>query len=215
MDGPAARPYSRRNFLVDRAFQLKYTAIMVVVGAAITVLFGAMMYQAHVDATQMMGLPDKFQQVVISRYDNRLLYIVAAIAVVMSCALAVFGVLVTHRVAGPVYIIGRYLQTLGDGQFPAMRPLRQGDELKDFFRLFQETVDQIRSRESSDVATLDSALAQLEGYCARTPDAAGALGATLVGLKGLRDRKRAALSASSPAPAAATAPATPPSAASA
>jgi hypothetical protein len=202
MDAQAARPYSRRTFLVDRAFQLKYTAIMVGVGATITLIFGMMMYQAHVDATQLMGLPDSAQQLIISRYDERLMYIVAGIAVAMSSALAIFGVLVTHRVAGPVYIIGRYVQTLGEGQFPVMRPLRRADELKSFFRLFQEAVDQIRSRESSDLAALDAALGQLEGFCARTPDAAGALGTALVNLKSVRDRKRAALNAANPTPAA-------------
>jgi hypothetical protein len=205
MATPATRPtYTRRTFLVDRHFQLKYTAILMVVGASLTVLFGAMMYQAHVDATQMMGLPDKFGAMVVSRYDQRQLWIVAVVAVVMSFALALFGILVTHRVAGPLYIMGRYIRTLGEGSFPQMRPLRHNDELKDFFRGFQESVDQMRSREAADVAALDAALAQLEGYCARTPDAGGALGATLVSLKSLRDRKQAALAAGStaaPAPA--------------
>jgi hypothetical protein len=205
MDAQAARHYSRRTFLVDRSFQLKYTAIMVGVGATITLIFGMMMYQAHVDATRLMGLPDATQQLVISRYDERLLYIVMGIAAAMGSALAIFGVLVTHRIAGPIYIIGRYVQTLGDGQFPVMRPLRQGDELKAFFRTFQEAVDQIRGRESSEVAALDSALSQLEGYCARTPDAAGTLGTALVNLKSVRDRKRAALDAANPTPGAAPA----------
>lgn len=188
----AAVPYKRRTYLVDRGFQLKYTAILVVVGAAITALFGTMMYQAHVAATDMMGLPDKFHEIVTKNYDDRLLYMVAAIAVVMTMSLALFGVLITHRVAGPIYIIGRYVKVLGDGRFPELRPLRRNDELKDFFASFQEAVENMRSRDAADLAALDQALDQLERFCASSPDAAKQLNTALVNLKGVRDRKQAA-----------------------
>jgi hypothetical protein len=201
MDDAANRPFSRRTFLIERRFQLKYTSIMVIVGLLITFCFGGLMYRAHLQAMEVLGLPNSFERVVINTYDHDVFFVVIGIALLMSAALAVFGVLVTHRIAGPVYIIGRYVQELGEGQFPVMRPLRRADELRDFFRAFQEAVDQIRSRDASDVATLDSALAQLEGFCARTPEAAAALGATLVSLKTVRDRKRAALTAASPTPA--------------
>lgn len=199
----AAAPYKRRTYLVDRGFQLKYTAILVVVGAAITGLFGTMMYQAHVAATEMMGLPDKFHEIVTKSYDDRLLYMVAAIAVVMTLSLALFGVLITHRVAGPVYIIGRYIKILGEGRFPELRPLRKNDELKDFFSSFREALENLRSRDAADLASLDQALDQLERFCASSPDAAKQLNTALVNLKGIRDRKRAAHEATvAPAPAA-------------
>jgi len=206
MSSPAAvQPqYKRRMYLVDRGFQLKYTAILMVVGAAITALFGTMMYQAHVAATEMMGLPDKFKSVVTQSYDDRLLYMVAGIAVVMTLSLALFGVLITHRVAGPLYIIGKYVRILGDGQFPELRPLRKNDELKDFFGAFQEAVEHMRSRDAADLAALDQAVEQLERHCAANAEAAQSLSAALVSLKGVRDRKRVALSPVQPAAAPAT-----------
>ena len=145
-DGSAASraTYGRRTFLIDRQFQLKYTAILMVVGGALSILFGSMMYQAHVDATKMMGLPEAFEKMVGNHYDDRLLYIMAGITVVMSIALALFGVLVTHRVAGPVYVIRRYFDALGAGPFPVLRPLRQNDELKDFFSSFQDALERLK-----------------------------------------------------------------------
>ena len=90
-DGPT---YKRRTYLVDRGFQLKYTAILMVVGASITALFGTMMYQAQVAATDMMNLPQAYKDVVSQNYDGHLIYIVAGIAVVMTLSLALFGVLI-------------------------------------------------------------------------------------------------------------------------
>ena len=183
--------YKRRTYLVDRGFQLKYTGILMVVGAAITALFGTMMYQAQVAATEMMNLPQAYKDVVTNDYDSHLIYIVAGIAVVMTLSLALFGVLITLRVAGPLYIIGRYVKALGDGQFPELRPLRRRDELKDFFASFRDAVEQMRARDTADLASLDQALDQLERFCASSPEAAQQLGAALVNLKAMRDRKRA------------------------
>lgn len=200
MDSSAVVPhpsYKRRTYLVDRTFQLKYTGILMVVGAAITALFGTMMYQAHVAATEMMVLPERYRDVVTHSYDDHLLYMVAGIAVVMTLSLALFGVLVTHRVAGPLYIMARYIRQLGEGQWPTIRPLRKNDELKQFFSSFQESVEMMRSRDAADLAAVQAALGQLEKFCAATPTAAQELGAALVSLKGLRDRKEHALS---PAP---------------
>jgi hypothetical protein len=196
MDSSAAvaPTYKRRTYLVDRTFQLKYTGILMVVGAAITALFGTMMYQAHVAATEMMGLPDTFKQVVTKSYDDRLLYMVGGIALVMTLSLALFGVLVTHRVAGPLYIMARYVRQLGEGQWPVIRPLRKNDELKQFFTGFQESVELMRSRDAGDLATVQAALSQLEKFCAASPQAAQELGSALVTLKALRDRKEHALS---------------------
>lgn len=205
MDSPAApAPYKRRTYLVDRGFQLKYTAILVVVGAAITALFGTMMYQAHVAATHMMNLPAAFEAQVSHSYDDHLLWITAAIAVVMTLSLALFGVLITHRVAGPIFIMARYIRALGDGQWPAMRPLRKNDELKDFFSSFQESVEMMRSRDASDLAAIDSALSVLEKHCAAQGDGAKDLNPALVSLKSLRDRKRNALGGEQAQPAAAS-----------
>jgi methyl-accepting chemotaxis protein len=204
MSSPAAfdRPqFKRRTYLVDRGFQLKYTAILMVVGAAITALFGTMMYQAHVAATEMMGLPARFKDVVTHSYDDRLLYMVAGIAVVMTLSLALFGVLITHRVAGPLYIIGRYIRELGEGRFPVLRPLRRNDELKAFFTDFQEAVEHLRSRDASDLATIEQALDQVERLAASSPEAAQQLATALVNLKALRDRKREVHGAQTPAPA--------------
>jgi len=149
------------------------------------------MYQAQVATTEMMNLPQAYLDQVSKNYDNHLMYIVAGIAAVMTLSLALFGVLITHRVAGPLYIIGRYVKALGDGQFPELRPLRRRDELKDFFSSFRDAVEQMRARDTADLAAIEQALAELERFCAASPEAAQQLGAALVNLKAMRDRKRA------------------------
>jgi hypothetical protein len=68
----------------------------------------------------------------------------------------------THRVAGPIYIISRYLGQLADGQVPQTRPLRRGDELKTFFDTFSAAVESLRRENLAEVELLQQAAAALD-----------------------------------------------------
>ncbi|HCF61691.1 MAG TPA: hypothetical protein DFS52_27300 [Myxococcales bacterium] len=194
---PARAKVGRRKFLIDRAFQLKYTVIMVVVGAAISLLFGAMMYQAHVEATQMMDLPDRFREAVADR-DSALLWLVMAIAVVMAVALGLFGVLVTHRVAGPIYVFSHYVRVLGEGRFPKLRPLRKNDELKGFYEVLHEAVLTMREREKADGEQLKELAAAIEA-AAKSPELAEALKPTVEKLRAMSEKMLEAAATEEPA----------------
>jgi len=172
--GPARVKVGRRNFLIDRGFQLKYTLYMVVVGAAISLLFGAMMYQAHVEATQLIDMPDPLREAVKSQ-DTTLLWLVMAIAVVKAVALGLFGILVTHRVAGPMYVFSHYMAVLGDGRYPMLRPLRKNDELKGFYETFHSAVAQLKERDRARGEELKKLAAAVEEAAAKSPEAAAAL----------------------------------------
>src|SRR5262249_52530975 len=45
---------SRRTYLIDRGFQLKYAAMLMVAGALVSALFGAMMFLAHSESQRVL-----------------------------------------------------------------------------------------------------------------------------------------------------------------
>lgn len=45
-----------------------------------------------------------------------------------------------HRVAGPMYVLKRYMNEIADGTVPEIRPLRKGDEFGDVFDAFREMI---------------------------------------------------------------------------
>lgn len=71
------------------------------------------------------------------------------------------GIVVTHRVAGPIYKMKRQLRDLGNGNFQIPYPLRKGDELVDFFEAFRTMVKQLRERQEQEIALLDRAISNL------------------------------------------------------
>jgi len=170
----------RRTYVVDRRFQLKYTLLLVGVGVAVTALFGSMMYLVHLSALRAYaegrGTADS---------SSALVWVMAALALAMAAALSLVGVMITHRVAGPVHVMNHYLNVLAGGRYPIMRPLRKGDELQRFFETFQGAIESLRSREADEADALRNAVAVLSPL-ASTQE----VRALIIQLQAMHDHKR-------------------------
>lgn len=199
---PAATSRPRRRYLLDRGFQLKYALLMAAAGLVVALAFGLWLHQAHVQATALLA-QDPETQALIARSDRLLLGAFVAIAVLLAAALFLLGVVVTHRVAGPVFVMGHYLAVMAQGRFPRMRALRRGDELKGLFRTFSDAVEALKAREARQVEALEDALQRMRAAAGRAPELAPAIEA----LAAAAAERRAALSADpDPTPVAVPAP---------
>lgn len=181
---PAPPKISRRTYVIDRGFQLKYTLTLVIVGALISALFGGMMYLAHVDAQRLMNPPPDIREA-LARTDATLLTLMGAITVLMAAAFGLFGILITHRVAGPVFVMSHYISVLARGRYPILRKLRKHDELKAFFETFQEAIEAMRLKEAEEARQIENAITALSPAAAG-PDAQKALEE----LRAIQQRKR-------------------------
>jgi len=123
----------------------------------------------------------------MSAAGQTLLWLTVVAALGTAVVLGLFGLLLTHRVAGPVHVMGLYMAALAAGRYPRLRPLRKGDELRQFFERFREAVDRIRSREADEARALSHVLAALAPI-AVSPEAREALAT----LEALHARKRQA-----------------------
>jgi nitrogen fixation/metabolism regulation signal transduction histidine kinase len=72
------------------------------------------------------------------------------------------GIVVTHKVAGPIFKMKRLLSHVGDGHLRIRERLRKGDELHHFFSTFERMVDSLRQRQQEEINKLDEAIRSLE-----------------------------------------------------
>jgi cytochrome bd-type quinol oxidase subunit 2 len=79
---------------------------------------------------------------------NKVLVIAILIIIVLE-AMALYIILIrkTHRVSGPMYVISGFMMDIIEGREPEFRPLRNSDEMQDFYELFKHMVYTIRERE--------------------------------------------------------------------
>lgn len=72
------------------------------------------------------------------------------------------GILVTHKVAGPIFKMKRQIREVGEGHLRIPNKLRRGDELVDFFQAFETMVVNLRARQQGEIDKLEKAIASLE-----------------------------------------------------
>src|SRR5262249_24650487 len=109
------------------------------------------------------------------------------IAMSTAVILALLGLFFTHRIAGPVYAMTRYATALAEGHYPALRSLRQKDELRDFFDLFRKSIEFLRARDIEDAFRIEEAMVKLSPVASTAESKAG-----LAELETLHHRKREA-----------------------
>lgn len=175
----------RRTLLIDRDFQLKYAGLLGVAGLIISAAFALMAYLVHADAEKSAALLTGTAE----RPIDPLLVLLLAVAVLIGTgAMALVGLVLTHRVAGPVYVMTHYMSALASGRYLAVRPLRKNDELQGFFARFQSALETLRAREAEEAAALEEALASIT-RAPRSPE----LDVAVARLSALHQRKRSAI----------------------
>ena len=88
--------------------------------------------------------------------------IVRAALTLLVALIGVAGIIVTHRVAGPIFKMKRQIAAVGAGHLRVPAKLRKGDELVEFFETFETMVINLRERQQVEIDKLDRAIQTLE-----------------------------------------------------
>ena len=76
--------------------------------------------------------------------------------------LAVYGIKMTHKVAGPLFKVSLYLAKMRDGRFDKVWNLRKGDQLVDFYEHFKTAHAGVVQMQKDDIATIKAVIAAAE-----------------------------------------------------
>jgi hypothetical protein len=144
-------------------------------------------YQEHVRCEL-----DRAGRIADLAHGQRRIQIVLIVSgVIVVVGLVLFGIKMTHRVAGPLYKVTLYLAKLRDGRYDKVYDLRKGDQLVEFYQHFKEAHAGVVALEQGDrdriAAALDAAAA--DGLFDRSPEAKAAADE----LRAILDRKEKAL----------------------
>lgn len=187
-------PRKLSNYLLNKSLQLRYVAFVTVMSAVISGALGYLIWRQEADASNYVlqafdaftkdaelrgAISDRLQS-----GDDRLILEMAAAGLGLVVVLFLYLVVMTHKVAGPLYVIGNYFDKLANGRLPLVHNLRRGDEFKTFHKKFKDMCNALRVRAEEDSEIYGLFLAQ----CAQAKvDESGALGH---GLEEMRKSKR-------------------------
>jgi nitrogen fixation/metabolism regulation signal transduction histidine kinase len=169
--GPQAKR-RLRNYLLVPSFQLKYTAMVVGVTVIVASVLGMLAYDYSRGQTELLTINkmeakgDAIDETFVrdlERYsveaDRRVALRIVSGVFLMAIALGITGILVTHRLVGPVYRLKSCVRMIRDGRYSlAFGNLRKHDELQDLFEAFREMVASLRTAQQRDLTELEHAI---------------------------------------------------------
>jgi len=82
----------------------------------------------------------------------RILWAMIATGVALVLGLAIYGIKMTHRVAGPLFKVSLYLSKMRAGRFDRVYNLRKGDQLVEFYDHFKHAHGGIVEMQKDDIA---------------------------------------------------------------
>ena len=136
-------PYRRKQYLVDRGYQLRFVTrvfVVVLIVAVISSLISTGLLWTN------MYRPDLEQQATLIAA-----LIAVATTLLIELLLAIplvyfLGIRQSHRVVGPVNRIKRVLEAIGAGDFSQRITVRRGDALEDLAKSINQMADNLRQR---------------------------------------------------------------------
>jgi hypothetical protein len=200
-----ARPYKRqiRHYLIDKKLQLRYVLVVSVMSAVIAGALGYLIYrQEHMASAQVLATFEGLDQNAewaelrsqaaerLKQGDNDLVLQMAGVGIGLVIVLSMYLVVMTHKVAGPLFKVSGYFDKMAVGHLGEVYPLRRGDMLIDFYASFQEMHKAVRGQLRSDSEVMARFLAACDDAGVKR---AGPLGAELEQLAQHVEQRKAAL----------------------
>ena len=179
------------NYLLDKKLQLRYVVTVAVLSALISAALGYLIYrQGHIASAEVLSTFEGLDQDEawaevrqqaardLAQYDDNLVLQIVGVGLGLVLVLSLYLVLMTHKVAGPLFKVSTYFEKMAAGRLGEVYPLRRGDMLIDFYSDFQGMHKALRARfkEDADVmsrflAACAAADARRDGALAREVDA--------------------------------------------
>lgn len=135
-------PYKRKQYLVDRGYQLRFVTrlfmVVLAVAAASSLIATGLLWK-------YMYQPELPQQTLIY------CFIAIALTLLVELLLSIpivfiLGVRQSHRIVGPMNRIKRILEAIGAGDFSQRITLRQGDALEDLAKSINQMAEALQQR---------------------------------------------------------------------
>lgn len=138
--------------LVNRDLQFRYAKIGLLIGLVSTILCSLVIFYPLY----------KFEILRIPRFLPLPILSAMGMAVVLNLALVMFfGIIVTHRIAGPIFALSREFADVSQGIFGRTLTTRKNDDLRYLVRCFNDMSLALQNQTYDDMERISGALEQL------------------------------------------------------
>lgn len=175
-----------KNYLLNKRYQLRFTLFLVAVCALLMSGLGYLVAREANSATKV-GISNaeailaepalSAEKARLVTEQSRITLLLVITGVLLTVGLFLYGIKMTHKVAGPLYKVSLYFEKVRNNRFDAVYGLRKGDHLIEFYEHFKEAHAALREHQEVDVTVLRKVVAAADaaGLAGRAPEVAARL----------------------------------------
>ena len=153
--------FRRTRFLISTRFQVRYVGLILLM-----IFFTAAVCSYTVYYNGMIGLVEKLSNVYpqgrLIATINMVNYRILMNMLLLTPLVALVGLYLSHKIAGPIYRMEKHLSEMSSGNFSLHLVLRQGDELVSMADKLNNLSDTLRVTVLNQKSSLDKIAAELE-----------------------------------------------------
>lgn len=158
---PANVKYRRTQYLVAKKFQLRYVGLILLLVSLTAILCSYVIYY-----TMMVTMGDKLANVypqgrlmsIVSTVNLRILLSLILVAPLV----VIVGIMASHKIAGPIYRIEKFLTSMAAGELSQHITLRKNDELVSLANGINTVIDSLKETIVKERESLDKAAVSLD-----------------------------------------------------
>lgn len=143
-----------RNYLLDTGLQLRLASYLLAAAVALSIGLGWLLWSAYRETSRVIALgdPDVGDSIAqaLAHEDRWRMFLIAVALTAVLVSLLLASVVITHRIAGPAFVIARTCRAIAEGSLAPLRPLRSHDLLVDLADDVAGMVDALRERDERE-----------------------------------------------------------------
>jgi sensor histidine kinase YesM len=160
----------RKIFLINPNFQLKFSILICLVITLIASIYPLSFYGYISNlVTKISGANASLAEEIDSTLTS-VIFILVMFQLAFTTIIFVISIFFTHKVAGPIYKLRKFMAMLRDGQNVPKLKFRNGDYFQDLAEDFNETVQAVQDGYKNDVVYLSEISSYLNNLSLVVPD---------------------------------------------
>jgi len=152
--------FKRTQYLTAKRFQLKYVGLILLLMFSSAIICS---YFVYYTAMVLMGerLASVYPQGRLMSIINSVNFSMIMLLLFMTPFVVMIGIFLSHKIAGPIYRIEKFLGDMTNGNFSSRIGLRKGDELVSMADKINILNDSLRSTIGSHKSSMGKIVAEL------------------------------------------------------
>mgnify|MGYP001618780231 CR=1 FL=1 len=154
----AKKDYKRTQYLVNKPLQLAYSGQLVLHATLITLIFGLALWYLNREYLELFYRivgEDALPKAYIQSIENSFLVKIIVAAVAMAVLLLFVGIYTSHRIAGPLFRLTKFINLVGLENELQTVQIRKKDQLKEMASAFNHMVHSLRDKMYQDLRLID------------------------------------------------------------